>query len=432
MSIKHLYEDERPTLLLDFANSKTLDPRFTFTRNSAATYVDEQGIIKTAAAGEERFDHDSATGECLGLLIEEDRTNLIANSQVFATGYSVGNLTITDNVAVAPDGTTTAASMIETANTDGHSIQLSSTSQSEFSQSIFVKPNGRDNICVRFVTNSNDWYTFTFNLTGDGSITQEQASSSSTWTIRYRSITALANGWYRIAVSAIGTATPYIFSVLGCDSSTPTLVAQWGFPRYTGDITKGYYVWGAQVETDPFPTSYIPTSGSTVTRAAEVYNFNDSNVFGSSSGTFIVDATVFARIGDNLNNKYIFIASAATGNTSVSITAGPGYSFQVYDSVYTGLVNYGAYTSGVRVTTAGAYAPGPSGSSSADVAFASDGAIRGTNTATGGSATPAGMYQMYLFRFNSGVASSLATGYLHKLAFYPTRLSNSTLEELTK
>ena len=431
MSIKHLYKDERPVLLLDFANSKTLDPRITFTRNSTATYVDEAGIIKTAANNEARFDHDPITGECLGLLIEESRTNLIPNSQVFQTGYSVGNLTVTDNVAVAPDGTTTAASMFETAALDGHSIQLSSTSQTNISQSVFVKPNGRDNICVRFVVNSNDWYTITVNLTGNGSITQEVASTGFTGAIRYRSITPFPNGWYRIGFSAITSATPYIFSVLGCDSSTPTLVPQWGFPRYTGDITKGYYIWGAQVETDSFPTSYIPTSGSTYQRLADEYVFNDPNVFGSK-GTFIVDATVFAEIGNNLNNQYIFIASAATSNTSVSITAGLGYSFQVYDSAFSGLVNYGAYTSGVRVTTAGAYAPGPSGSSSADVAFASDGAIRGTNSATGGSATPTGMYQMYLFRINSGAASSLATGYLHKLVYYNTRLSDSTLEVLTE
>ena len=428
MSIKHLYPNSTPALNLNFKSSRVADPRIVCNRTGdPGTYVDPvSGLVKIAPANVARVEKD-------GLLVEEARTNSILNSQVFATGYTVSQLTITDNAVVAPDGTTTAASMIETSANDAHAISISSTNQTNLSQSIFVKPAGRDNICMRFVANSNDWYTITFNLTGNGSITQEVASVSSNAVIYAKSIKPLANGWYHISVGAIVVSTPYIFSLLGCDSPTPTLVAQWGFPQYTGDVTKGYYVWGAQVEANKFPTSYIPTSGSTVTRNADECVFNDSNVFRSSSGTFIVDATIFARLGDNLQNIYIF--SAITGNDAVIITAGPGYSFMVYSNgVFTGLVNYPAYAIGVRVTTAGAYAPGPSGSSSADVAFASDGVIRSTNVATGGSTTPTGMDEMYLFRTNTSAGNhfSLATGYLHKLTFYPTRLPNSALEELTK
>ena len=139
-----------------------------------------------------------------------------------------------------------------------------------------------------------------------------------------------------------------------------------------------------------------------------------------------------------MQNENVFIALAATVYDSVSITAGQNYSVFVLDSSigpgynWTGLINYPAYTSGVRLITAAAYAPGPSGASSADVVYASDGAMRGTNTATGGSTTPTGMYQMYLFRRENGVASSLASGYLHRLAYYNTRLSNTSLKALTK
>ena len=47
----------------------------TFNRNSIGTYVDANGVIQTAAANEERFDYDPVTGERLGLLVEESRTN---------------------------------------------------------------------------------------------------------------------------------------------------------------------------------------------------------------------------------------------------------------------------------------------------------------------------------------------------------------------
>ena len=114
MSIRNNFPDIRPSLLLDFANAKQLDPRITFTRTSTATYVGADGLIKTEGIGQPRFDHDPETLESLGLLIEESRTNIVSYSQEFNNGYwsktGGGNpgTTVTANQAVAPDGTTTA------------------------------------------------------------------------------------------------------------------------------------------------------------------------------------------------------------------------------------------------------------------------------------------------------------------------------------
>jgi hypothetical protein len=81
----------RPTLLLDFAKTKFMDPRVTFTRSSVATVTDSLGIIRTVASDVPRFDHDPVTGESLGLLMEESRTNLLLNSATFVTQ----NVTVT-------------------------------------------------------------------------------------------------------------------------------------------------------------------------------------------------------------------------------------------------------------------------------------------------------------------------------------------------
>ena len=75
MSINQNFPNVFPSVSLDFENSKTLDPRITFTRSSVGTYVGADGLIKTAAVSEARFDHNPTTGESLGLLIEEQRTN---------------------------------------------------------------------------------------------------------------------------------------------------------------------------------------------------------------------------------------------------------------------------------------------------------------------------------------------------------------------
>ena len=71
------YPEVRPTLDLNFARVKALDPRITFTRASGGSYVGADGLIKYAGVNEPRFDHDLSTGESLGLLVERNSNNLI-------------------------------------------------------------------------------------------------------------------------------------------------------------------------------------------------------------------------------------------------------------------------------------------------------------------------------------------------------------------
>ena len=105
----------QPSLDLQFATGKTLDDRvsgnnlITFSRADAttcATYVDSNGVIQTAAANVPRFDHDPATGESLGLLIEESRTNFLTNSEHLDTGWLYqGSMTAPTTTTVkTPDG----------------------------------------------------------------------------------------------------------------------------------------------------------------------------------------------------------------------------------------------------------------------------------------------------------------------------------------
>jgi hypothetical protein len=80
-----------PSLDLRFADSKSLvDSRtgqslITFTRASSATFIDSAGTLQTAAVDVPRFDHNPTTGESLGLLVEEQRTNLLLNTATLST-----------------------------------------------------------------------------------------------------------------------------------------------------------------------------------------------------------------------------------------------------------------------------------------------------------------------------------------------------------
>ena len=105
-----------PDLDLQFARDLALDHRITFTRASTATFVGSNKLIQSASNNVARFDHDPATGESLGLLIEEERTNHIRASEDFtaATWSSTSSqMTASANQTTAPDGTTTADKLIE-------------------------------------------------------------------------------------------------------------------------------------------------------------------------------------------------------------------------------------------------------------------------------------------------------------------------------
>ena len=97
------FPNVRPSLDLRFALAKKLDPRITFTRGSTGTYFGPDGLMKTAIENEPRFDHDPITGQSLGLLIEESRTNLITNSNTLSS-WGAAYLPIVTQDVVGLDG----------------------------------------------------------------------------------------------------------------------------------------------------------------------------------------------------------------------------------------------------------------------------------------------------------------------------------------
>jgi hypothetical protein len=84
----------RPALFLNFVNTTALDSRITFTRTTTATVTGSNGAIQSSAINEPRFDYDPVTLASRGLLIEEQRINLLLNSLIDGTSLSTQSVTV--------------------------------------------------------------------------------------------------------------------------------------------------------------------------------------------------------------------------------------------------------------------------------------------------------------------------------------------------
>jgi hypothetical protein len=127
-----------PSLDLRFADNKTLGDAVggsslvTFTRASSATFTGSDGLLKTATTNEPRFDHNPTTGESLGLLVEEARTNLLLNSGTLSTQSATvtavaHTLHFTGTGTITLTGASTAGPLVGTGTGEANRVSLTFT-----------------------------------------------------------------------------------------------------------------------------------------------------------------------------------------------------------------------------------------------------------------------------------------------------------------
>jgi hypothetical protein len=292
-----------PTLDLDFANSKTLDPRITFTRASGGSYVGADGLIKYAGVNEARFDHNPVTGESLGLLIEEARTNNVLSSQDFTTlWFPNGSSRIISNAILSPSGNLDGSKYVEAEVNQENYIRSSARTLSAgtYTASVYVHESSERRLWLRPVhigsTHPTSAVIFDPKTKALGSPSGFGISASAT---------NAGGGWWRVSLTFTTPDTRNIQH--GINAITSTAV-------YTGDGTSGLYIWGAQLEVGAFPTSYIPTQGSTRTRAvdnAQITGKNFSEWYRQDEGTLYANAKSFS----NINVAFIGVAALNNPNS---------------------------------------------------------------------------------------------------------------------
>ena len=244
----------RPVADFNFAAAKVLDNRINFSRGSGATYTDEMGVVRYAPHNVPRFDHDPATGECLGLLIEEARTNLVEYGD-FTTGWSEYGGTVTNNVTetAAPDGTFTATKITSKGDvaTAGIYDSIQYSANTTYTHTMWLKA-GTIAIAGITVNSGGKWASsnypyITVNLS-TGAVTASGGVSAKA--------TAYPNGWYRLEATGTFAGNTQVDAIWVHSQSG----------SMSGDTSSYYYVWGPQAEAGAFATSYIPTSGTTEQR----------------------------------------------------------------------------------------------------------------------------------------------------------------------
>ena len=276
MSIASLYPSINPSLLLDFANSKVLDPRITFSRTTTATYYD--GV--TTAKAEE---------------------NLFTYSQEFDNAaWSKALVTITSNATTAPDGTSTADLAVANTTNGDHSVVQSFTFPADTTLTIscYMKAAGYDYGVIRHYSAGNGDVWASFNLS-----TGAVDSNSSGVTA---SITSVGSSWYRCVMTKT-------YSSATSGNSYGIRVANAGGigTPFAGNGTSGIYIWGAQLEQRSSATAYTATTSQAITNyipvlqtaAAGQARFDHNPTTGESLGLLIEEArTNVATYSEDFGN----------------------------------------------------------------------------------------------------------------------------------
>jgi hypothetical protein len=356
---------------------------------AAAYYTSADGTLRTFAANTIRYGTN-------GLLVEEARTNLILQSQTLDTTWTLSGSTISADAILAPDGTLTADKIVESVGAAEHKISQGTTdSIATYTRFFYAKAGERSWVALRNVGGTQ---VANFNVsTGVVGTTTGIISAS---------IEALANGWYRCIVVAASVVVETMTINLG-DADTGTGATY----SYTGNGTSGLYVWGAQTELGAFATSYIPTTTVSVTRALDLVRFSDVSWLLDATGTFYGQGT--------------FPVAAISGGNRLWANDGantPIYAFSgTRSGSFDGVINV--------VNTAGS----GSWSAIAKAAMAHDAGGTATVMNAGAAATDVGNFSAaHSAGLGSDATGALSwNGYIRRVAYWNTRLSNGTLQTIT-
>lgn len=251
---------------------------------------------------------DWYNSNCPSLLLEPQRSNLFSYSED-ASQWNTARGTTTSNNIIAPNGELVGNlyEKTEDANEGYVYRNLTVSSVGTYSVSVFFKYNNSQYVHFLLWDGSSNGARVWFDI--QNGVVGTSASFGITFTASDFNIENYGNGWYRCSAKYVvtGTDTTWQFRVSPSGSNGVN----------NTDSGAKFYFFGAQIEQGSYPTSYIKTEASTITRLKdECINGGDSDLFDIAEGTFFVDVTPYIN---SSSNHYISLNDGGSSDRFVFI-----------------------------------------------------------------------------------------------------------------
>lgn len=180
-------------------------------------------------------------------------SNLLTYSEQFDNAiWAKTAATVTADSNTAPNGTLTADHLVETiANSQHAATQTYTGPQQAYTFSVWVCQAERSKCVISLADGTGGFSATGVDLTNGTTFASGFAVGS--WTGRSSTVTAYANGWYRVTVTGTSGAGTVAIGEVFIWTTTSS---------YIGTAGSGILVWGAQLEAAAAATSYIQTTSA--------------------------------------------------------------------------------------------------------------------------------------------------------------------------
>ena len=234
------------------------------------------------------------------LLLEPSSTNLVTFSEDFSKWTVDGEASISSDSIISPEGIQNSDKLIAGTTSDRQAIKFSVSKTGNLAFSIFAKKGGYSVIQLSDARDGSAFANFNLDTGAVG--------NSSVYTA---SIVDMGNDWYRCKITWNASFDIFAVRVGIVTTATSARVEQ-----FAGNGTDGLYIYGAQLEQQTRCTSYIPTAGTTITRAAEtsyIHNIDDG-VLNQSGFTLFLDTNIINNTASNFKDLIALYNTAASTN----------------------------------------------------------------------------------------------------------------------
>jgi len=345
-------------------------------------------------SGLPRLDYLNST--CPKLLLEPQRSNLFTFSEQFDNAvWQKGDVTVTANAAVSPEGYMNAEKIIPGATLGAHfTYQATTVTAVPHALSFYAKKAGYTGVRVaNLATGTGARFNL---LTGEIGIISAGVTAA---------IQSVGNDWYRCSIFFTPTAGSNLYGVY-----VDQIV---NVSSYAGNGTDGIFLWGGQVEAGAYATSYIPTLAASVTRVKDdAQKTGVSSIIGQSAGTIFWDITDLTGTSVSTGNPDFGIRNTAFTNWIGITTSGFNLPFRVSVRPASGsIIDYTA-----NITRA-----------KAAVAWSSAGAVLYVNGVQVATSAVNPNFSFDTIQMLGGIISYKTNQFL----LFKTRLTNAQLAELT-